>query len=99
MGERAYAKMSAVMSMRKESRSPVFHLKAKQIRRPTSRIQAQNLLCEALMDLLVVVAAQVFEEEVSFGTQLHVAVLDAVVHHLGVMTAASVADPVAARGS
>jgi hypothetical protein len=60
---------------------------------------AHQVLCEALVDPLVVVAAEVLEEEVRFGAQLHVTVLDAVVHHLGVMTAPTVTDPIAARGS
>ena len=39
----------------------------------------------------------VFEDEIGFANQLHVAVLDAVVHHLHIVPGTRVADPIAAR--
>jgi hypothetical protein len=62
-------------------------------------VHVQRLLCEALVDLLVVAAADVLEKKIRLGAQLHVAVLYAVVNHLRVMAASSITNPVAARSS
>ena len=99
---RAYPKISAVMSIKNESRSPVLHLQATPstaARMQWRRSCAARALGKAVVDLLVAEATDVLEKEIRFRTQLHVAILDAVVHHLRVVAAAAVAHPVTAGRS
>jgi hypothetical protein len=70
-----------ILSLRR--RSSICEQRRQLPREKAAREGKGRILCEALMHFLVVEATIVLKEEVRLRALMHVAVLDAVVHHLG----------------
>ena len=101
-----YLRMVVVISIRNESRTPLFQVSKTAGGRGEGQLRErgddddddrQRERGRTLSDLLLLHAESALEDVVRLGDELHVAVLDAVVDHLDVVARAGVADPVAAR--
>lgn len=79
-----------MISMRKESRTPLFHCLSALLSR---EVDIADLL-EDVGNLLLVETETSLEDVVSLSDELHVSVLDTVVDHLDVVTRSSLTNPV-----
>lgn len=80
-----------MISMRKESRTPLFHWDVSWAR--STDYHGDDLL-EDVGNLLLVKTETSLEDVVGLGDELHVSVLDTVVDHLDVVTRSSLTNPI-----
>ena len=80
-----------MISIRKESRTPLFHC-------AVSSVHGQEVMIADLLEdvgnLLLVKTKTSLEDVVGLGDELHVSVLDTVVDHLDVVTRSSLTNPI-----
>lgn len=80
-----------MISIRKESRTPLFHCAVSFV---TAKRDMIADLLEDVGNLLLVKTETSLEDVVGLGDELHVSVLDTVVDHLDVVTRSSLTNPV-----